>query len=107
MKDIFSLKAPRINPNDDEMLFHGYSLNIGDKIKEGDIIATAETSKATFEIESSVSGKILELIFKVIRHFACGKSSLTYVLGLAVQILLPYHLLQFENHQLQYKTCCL
>ena len=64
MKDIFSLKAPRINPNDDEMLFHGYSLNIGDKIKEGDIIATAETSKATFDIESPVSGKILELIFK-------------------------------------------
>ena len=64
MKNIFSLKAPRINPNDDEMLFHGYSLNIGDKIKEGDIIATAETSKATFDIESSVSGTIQKLFFK-------------------------------------------
>ena len=64
MKNIFSLKALRINPNDDEMLFHGYSLNIGDKIKEGDIIATVETSKAAFDIESSISGKVVELIFK-------------------------------------------
>ena len=64
MNNIFSLKAPRINPNDDEMLFHGYCLNVGDDIKEGDIIATAETSKAAVDIQSSVSGKIVELICK-------------------------------------------
>ena len=49
MKNIFSLMAPRINPNDDEMLFHGYSIKIGEKINKGDIIATAETSKSWSE----------------------------------------------------------
>ncbi len=64
MKDIFLFQAPRINPNDDEMLFHGYSIEVGDKISEGDIIANAETSKATVDIESPVSGKIKKLLFK-------------------------------------------
>ena len=64
MKDIFLFQAPRINPNDDEMLFHGYSIEVGDKISEGDIIANAETSKATVDIESPVNGKIKKLFFK-------------------------------------------
>jgi acetyltransferase-like isoleucine patch superfamily enzyme len=64
MSNIFLLRADRLNPNDDEMLLNAYCIDEGDEIMKGDIVATVETSKAVIDIESTVSGKIIELLFK-------------------------------------------
>ncbi|PKM51653.1 MAG: 2-oxo acid dehydrogenase subunit E2 [Firmicutes bacterium HGW-Firmicutes-7] len=37
---------------------------VGDQVKEGDVLFTYETDKASFEEESSISGTILALLFK-------------------------------------------
>ena len=36
----------------------------GDEVKEGDIVATVESDKASFEVETSVAGIVLKLLFK-------------------------------------------
>lgn len=61
MTEKFSIKVPRINPNDDELLLVEFNVNVGDEVQKDHILVTVESSKATFEIEAPCFGTVTDL----------------------------------------------
>ena len=60
----FEVKIPRVNANEDEVLVTDIHYSAGDAVEAGDIIATAETTKAAIEIEVQEAGRILKILSK-------------------------------------------
>ena len=53
------IKMPRLSDTMEEGTVSSWLVNIGDKVKEGDILAEIETDKATMEFESFYEGTLL------------------------------------------------
>ena len=58
-----SVKLPRLGDTVDEVYLLAWKKSVGDQIEIGDMVLEVETDKATVEVPSPVSGKIIELLF--------------------------------------------
>ena len=59
--DIEIIKMPRLSDTMEEGTVVKWNIKVGDKVKEGDILADIETDKATMEFESFNSGILLHV----------------------------------------------
>ena len=55
------INMPRLSDTMEEGIVAKWLVNIGDEVKEGDIIAEIETDKATMEFESFYEGTLLHI----------------------------------------------
>ncbi len=60
-KNLEIIKMPRLSDTMEEGTVSSWLKNVGDEIKEGDILAEIETDKATMEFESFYSGTLLHI----------------------------------------------
>lgn len=56
MSDVFAVIVPLENVNDESATIVEWNIGSGNKVKKGDVIATLETMKATFELEAEKDG---------------------------------------------------
>tara|TARA_Y100000996_G_scaffold415474_1_gene410420 strand:- start:3999 stop:5300 length:1302 start_codon:yes stop_codon:yes gene_type:complete len=54
----YNLKVPRLNQNDDKVILVELKVEKGSEIQSNEIIAIVESTKATFEVETPVSGTV-------------------------------------------------
>jgi pyruvate dehydrogenase E2 component (dihydrolipoamide acetyltransferase) len=54
--------TPIIGNEDGQAVLSTWSINIGDQIKVGQVIATIETNKAVLDLESTKNGVVKELL---------------------------------------------
>ena len=71
------IKMPRVGENVNSVLIIEIKAEIGQQINAGDILLSVETDKATIDVESPVSGKILEFLVKINDEIAPGDSYAT------------------------------
>ena len=57
-----TVKIPQMGLTTEEVALIEWVVSIGDRIKEGDVIANLEADKALVELEAPVSGEISELL---------------------------------------------
>ena len=62
---IFEIKMPKLGESITEGTITSWSAKVGDTIKEDDILLEVNTAKVSAEIPSPVSGKIVQIFFKV------------------------------------------
>ena len=55
------INMPRLSDTMEEGVVAKWLVNIGDEVKEGDILAEIETDKATMEFESFYEGTLLHI----------------------------------------------
>ena len=55
------IKMPRLSDTMEEGTVSSWLVNVGEKVKEGDILAEIETDKATMEFESFQEGVLLHI----------------------------------------------
>ena len=60
---------PRQGQSVESCILTEWKVKVGDEVSEGDVLAVIETDKASFDLESTASGTILELFGK--RTTAC------------------------------------
>lgn len=53
-----SLKVPRVNPNDDEVLLANWRVADGTVVKQGDVVCTIETTKSALDLEAPADGPL-------------------------------------------------
>ena len=58
------INMPRLSDTMEEGVVAKWLVNIGDEVKEGDILAEIETDKATMEFESFYEGTLLHIGIK-------------------------------------------
>ena len=58
------IKMPQVGQDIEFAKIIEWHVHEGDEIQEGDILATVESDKASFEVEASESGFVLQLLFK-------------------------------------------
>lgn len=68
---------PRVGENVNSVFIIEIKAEIGQQINAGDILLSVETDKATIDVESPVSGKILEFLVKINDEIAPGDSYAT------------------------------
>ncbi len=56
---------PRVGETVDEVYLVSWNKSVGDEISIGETLMEVETDKATVEVPSPVSGRIVELFFNV------------------------------------------
>jgi pyruvate/2-oxoglutarate dehydrogenase complex dihydrolipoamide acyltransferase (E2) component len=54
--------VPHLGANIDEGHVSTWQKDVGDAVREGDILCTFETSKATFDIEAEASGYVVKIL---------------------------------------------
>ncbi len=59
-----AINMPQVGQDIDFARIIEWHVSEGDVVKEGDILATVESDKASFEVETSESGIVLRLLFK-------------------------------------------
>jgi glutaconyl-CoA/methylmalonyl-CoA decarboxylase subunit gamma len=59
-----TIKMPRVGETVDEVYLVSWNKSIGDEITIGESLMEVETDKATVEVPSPISGRIVELLFK-------------------------------------------
>jgi glutaconyl-CoA/methylmalonyl-CoA decarboxylase subunit gamma len=59
-----TIKMPRVGETVDEVYLVSWNKSVGDEITIGESLMEVETDKATVEVPSPISGRILELLFK-------------------------------------------
>lgn len=64
MSDPLQVLVPLINPNEPESLLAELRVSEGDKVQKGQVLASFETTKSTFELTADRSGYIKGLRFK-------------------------------------------
>ena len=57
-----TLKLPRLGENVTSVFVVDLVATVGQTLKEGDVIITVETDKATLEVTSPVAGTVVELL---------------------------------------------
>lgn len=57
-----TVTMPKYGETMEEGIVTEWTIDIGDKVEEGDIIADIETEKSVFEFEAPVSGTILKIL---------------------------------------------
>ena len=55
---------PRQGQSVESCILTEWKVKQGDSVSEGDVLAVIETDKASFDLESTASGKILELFWE-------------------------------------------
>ncbi|MBD8390139.1 dihydrolipoamide acetyltransferase family protein [Dysgonomonas sp. BGC7] len=60
----FEIKMPKLGESITEGTIISWSVKVGDKIEEDDVLFEVNTAKVSAEIPSPVAGKILEILFK-------------------------------------------
>ncbi|SVE46415.1 uncharacterized protein METZ01_LOCUS499269, partial [marine metagenome] len=55
---------PRQGQSVESCILTEWKVKVGDEIAEGDVLAVIETDKASFDLESTASGTILELFWE-------------------------------------------
>ena len=55
---------PRVGETVDEVYLVSWNKSVGDEITIGESLMEVETDKATVEVPSPISGRIVELLFK-------------------------------------------
>lgn len=58
------IKMPQVGQDIDFARIIEWHVQEGDEVQEGDILATVESDKASFEVEASGTGIVLQLLFK-------------------------------------------
>ena len=58
------IKMPQVGQDIEFARIIEWHVQEGDEVQEGDILATVESDKASFEVEASGSGIVLQLLFK-------------------------------------------
>jgi 2-oxoglutarate dehydrogenase E2 component (dihydrolipoamide succinyltransferase) len=58
------VKLPRLGDTVDEVFLLNWKKSVGDQVEVGEMVLEVETDKASVEVPSPVSGKIIELLFK-------------------------------------------
>lgn len=71
------IKMPRVGENVNSVFIIEIKAEIGQQINAGDILLSVETDKATIDVESPISGKILEFLVKINDEIAPGDSYAT------------------------------
>ena len=61
IKDII---MPKVSNELEEAILINWQVNVGDRVKKGDIIFNVETEKTTLEVESEYSGVILGIFIE-------------------------------------------
>jgi len=59
-----AINMPQVGQDIDFARIIGWHVREGDEVKEGDILATVESDKASFEVEASEPGIVLKLLFE-------------------------------------------
>ena len=59
-----SVKLPRLGDTVDEVYLLAWKKSVSDQVEVGEMVLEVETDKASVEVPSPVSGKIIELLFK-------------------------------------------
>ena len=68
----YPLHAPRVNNNDDIVQVVELSVNEGDFVKGGDLVAAVETDKAIVEVEAERDGYVLKILPELDQKVAVG-----------------------------------
>jgi pyruvate/2-oxoglutarate dehydrogenase complex dihydrolipoamide acyltransferase (E2) component len=68
----YPLYAPRVNNNDDIVRVIELSVNEGDFVKGGDLVAAVETDKAIVEVEAERDGYVLKILPELDEKVAVG-----------------------------------
>ena len=58
-----TIKMPRVGETIDEVYLVSWNKSVGDEIAIGESLMEVETDKATVEVPSPISGRIVELLF--------------------------------------------
>lgn len=59
------LKMPKFGETMEEGMIVEWKKKVGDDITEGEVIAEVDTDKTTLEVESTVTGKLLQILVGV------------------------------------------
>ena len=59
-----AIVMPKAGNSVEECFLSKWNIKVGDTVKKGDIIATAETDKTSVEVEATEGGTVLELLVK-------------------------------------------
>ena len=65
---------PRVGETVDEVYLVSWNKSVGDEITIGESLMEVETDKATVEVPSPISGRIVELLFKEGDEITTGSS---------------------------------
>ena len=68
----FEIKMPKLGESITEGTIISWSVQVGDIIKEDDVLFEVNTAKVSAEIPSPVEGKVVEILFKGRRYRSCG-----------------------------------
>ena len=60
----FAINMPQVGQDIETALITEWHVKVGDKIEKGDIIATVDSDKASFEVEAFEAGTVLKLLYK-------------------------------------------
>ena len=60
--NVIDIPMPEFSSNDQKVILAEWRVQVGDKVKKGDIFCEVETNKATFEVESQFEGVVSEIL---------------------------------------------
>ena len=66
------IPIPRVNANDDQVCIVGLYVEVGDVVREGDLLAEIETTKATAEVHAPASGTVAAIACKIGQYVDVG-----------------------------------
>lgn len=69
---LIDIMTPRVNANEDEVLVAELNVAVGDQVEEGDLLISAETTKASVDIEATHAGTVAKINAKKGRMIASG-----------------------------------
>ena len=74
----FEIKMPKLGESITEGTIISWSVQVGDIIKEDDVLFEVNTAKVSAEIPSPVEGKVVEILFKVVWSTSYVRHILSY-----------------------------
>ena len=60
--NLIDIPMPEFSSNDQKVLLASWRIQVGDRVKKGDIFCEVETGKATIEVESQFEGVVSEIL---------------------------------------------
>lgn len=69
---ITKVKMPRLGENVDSVFIVDILVQPGQNVVAGEVLVNVETDKATLEVQSPVSGIVVEVLVKVDQEVAAG-----------------------------------
>ena len=90
---------PRQGQSVESCILTEWTVNVGDQVAEGDVLAVIETDKASFDLESTAAGTVLALFWEadddvpVLANVAVVGNGGTTLTNFARKVVLPLQLL--------------